>query len=99
MSGYNEISSWAFDNIHNFLDYDQFLAQLAQSFEDNGRAPLYEIFDESDYRRLESDFNSHYNPPVVESHYESQENEAINDMPEELGSGGFISKLKRFFGL
>jgi len=59
MSGYDSISDYAFDkfNLDNYDDYETWLNDLETDFLKNGRSPLDEIFDSSDFIRLENEWN------------------------------------------
>jgi len=103
MSGYTEISEWAFSNIEGD-NYQSFLGELEYSFQINGRAPLNEIFDSNDYARLERDFNNHYSQEKLESLPQTESEDVrgpqdVEDEPMTELSSGFFSKLRRFFGL
>ena len=53
MSGYDSISDYAFDkfDIEKYDDYETWLNDLENDFLKNGRSPLNEIFDSSDFIR------------------------------------------------
>ena len=59
MSGYDSISDYAFDkfDIEKYDDYETWLNDLETDFLKNGRSPLDEIFDSSDFIRLENEWN------------------------------------------
>ena len=59
MSGYDSISDYAFDkfDIEKYDDYETWLNDLETDFLANGRSPLDEIFDSSDFIRLENEWN------------------------------------------
>ena len=59
MSGYDSISDYAFDkfDIEKYDDYEIWLNDLETDFLANGRSPLDEIFDSSDFIRLENEWN------------------------------------------
>ena len=60
MSGYDSISDWAFENfdIDDYDFYEEFLDDIEKEFDTNGRGiPLDDIFDSSDFDRLEKEFN------------------------------------------
>ena len=59
MSGYDSISDYAFDkfDIEKYDDYEIWLNDLETDFLKNGRSPLDEIFDSSDFIRLENEWN------------------------------------------
>ena len=59
MSGYDSISDWAFENfdIDDYDFYEEFLDDIEKEFDTNGRGiPLDDIFDSSDFNRLEKEF-------------------------------------------
>ena len=59
MSGYDSISDWAFENfdIDDYDFYEEFLDDIEKEFDTNGRGiPLDDIFDSSDFDRLEKEF-------------------------------------------
>ena len=62
MSGYDNISDWAFTEfpVKDFNNFNDWIEALEQRFLEDGRAPLNQIFDESDYNRIEIDTHLYY---------------------------------------
>ena len=55
MSGYDSISDWAFKEfpVEDFDNFQDWIEKLETDFLTNGRAPLNKIFDQSDFNRIE----------------------------------------------
>ena len=55
MSGYESISDYAFENfpVEKYDNFQDWIEALETDFLANGRAPLNQIFDASDYNRIE----------------------------------------------
>jgi len=55
MSGYDSISDYAFNEfpVKDFDNFDDWIKALEKRFLEDGRAPLNQIFDQSDYNRIE----------------------------------------------
>ena len=55
MSGYESISDYAFENfpVEDYDNFQDWIEALETDFLANGRAPLNQIFDASDYNRIE----------------------------------------------
>ena len=59
MSGYDSIMDWADEHypMSNYDDFNQWFDAMSQDFNQEGRLPLEEIFDEKDMRAAEDLFN------------------------------------------
>ena len=79
MSGYDSISDYAFDkfDIEKYDDYEIWLNDLENDFLENGRSPLDEIFDSSDFIRLENEWNKRKQIDVSEKLEDLKEDEEI----------------------
>ena len=79
MSGYDSISDYAFDkfDIEKYNDYEIWLNDLENDFLENGRSPLDEIFDSSDFIRLENEWNKRKQIDVSEKLEDLKEDEEI----------------------
>ena len=82
MSGYDSISDYAFDkfDIEKYDDYEIWLNDLETDFLSNGRSPLDEIFDSSDFIRLENEWNKRAG--IQEEEEEIKEAEEISEIAE-----------------
>ena len=83
MSGYDSISDWAFENfdIDDYDFYEEFLDDIEKEFDTNGRGiPLDDIFDSSDFDRLEKEFNKRKG--IVDEEIEEIEFEKIEKEKE-----------------
>lgn len=85
MSGFQEISSWALDNLPIELedDFEAWKAQISGDFEANGRLPLDEIFDANDFTNLEDVFDLEH-AALVEAAQKEEEEESIESGMEAL---------------
>ena len=84
MSGYDSISDYAFDkfDIEKYDDYETWLNDLENDFIKNGRSPLDEIFDSSDFIRLENEWNRRKQIDVSEKLEDLKEEEEIEEEEE-----------------
>ena len=85
MSGYDSISDWAFENfdLDDYDFYEEFLDDIEKEFDTNGRGiPLDDIFDSSDFDRLEKEFNKRKN--IVDDEEEAIEFEKIEKQKDVL---------------
>lgn len=85
MSGYDSISDWAFENfdIDDYDFYEEFLDDIEKEFDTNGRGiPLDDIFDSSDFDRLEKEFNKRKG--IVDDEEEAIEFEKIEKQKDVL---------------
>ena len=82
MSGYDSISDYAFNkfDIEKYDDYETWLNDLETDFLSNGRSPLDEIFDSSDFIRLENEWNKRAG--IQEEEEEIKEAEEISEIAE-----------------
>ena len=109
MSGYDSISDYAFENfnIDNYENYLEWLQDVEEDFLSNGRSPLQNIFDSSDYTRLRNEWKKRkeeeeeeddIDPPLPPE--EEEENiieKVIKPVTEFIGKT--VDKIKGFFGL
>ena len=85
MSGYDSISDWAFENfdIDDYDFYEEFLDDIEKEFDTNGRGiPLDDIFDSSDFDRLEKEFEKRKG--IVDDEEEAIEFEKIEKQKDVL---------------
>ena len=85
MSGYDSISDWAFENfdLDDYDFYEEFLDDIEKEFDTNGRGiPLDDIFDSSDFDRLEKEFNKRKG--IVDDEEEAIEFEKIEKQKDVL---------------
>jgi len=96
MSGYDSISDYAFDKfpIEDYENYSDFLDDLGTDFAENGRAPLDQIFDSTDFNRLQEEFFIRKGEKVIEEEEEEEEPPKKKGIIEKA-----ISKILGFFGL
>ena len=75
MSGYDSISDYAFNEfpVKDFDNFQDWIEALEADFLDNGRSPLNQIFDESDYNRIEIEWEKR----KEEEETEEKEKEAL----------------------